>query len=112
MVEVLIGEFDRRDGWVGLSSAREITREPWSSMRSRNHNEIMRSYERKEAVCLKKDLTQPTLLERDLYVHVMYIRTAFSAFRAVPASRIVNNLHVFNRRAQFDSPASTILSHL
>src|SRR5882724_896652 len=46
--------FDRRDGWVGLSSAREITREPWSSMRSRNHNEIMRSYERKEAVCLKK----------------------------------------------------------
>jgi len=75
-------------------------------MRSRNHNEIMRSYERKEAVCLKKDLTQPTLLERDLCY--MYIPNCFSAFRAVPASRIVNNLHVFNRRAQFDSPASTI----
>jgi hypothetical protein len=26
----------------------------------------MRSYERKEAVCLKKDLTQPTLLEMGL----------------------------------------------
>ncbi len=36
-------------------------------MRSRNQNEIMRSYERKEAVCLKKDLTQPTLLEMGLH---------------------------------------------
>ncbi len=36
-------------------------------MKSLNYNEIMCSSERKEAVCVKKDLTQPTLLEMGLH---------------------------------------------
>ena len=37
-------------------------------------------------------------------VHVVYSRTAISAFLEICAPNIFNNFRVFNKRARFDSP--------
>ena len=48
------------------------------------------------------------LLRVFIRVHIVYNRTAISAFFEHCASRVFNNFRVFNGRAEFDSPASTI----
>src|SRR5664279_1284413 len=58
---------DRRDGWVGLSSARKITREPLvddgKKFQGERNGALLRA---NGVVCVKKCLTGETFLEMDV----------------------------------------------